>query len=58
MDRPSVYSSRLFPATFENEDTNLHVRAQLESFILDFRLDNVFVYRYAHPAQRPGRDNT
>ncbi|KAJ9151581.1 DNA helicase [Coniochaeta hoffmannii] len=46
MDRQSVYSSHVYNPTFEQgEDTNLQVQAQLEAFILDFRLDNVFVYR-------------
>lgn len=46
MDRQSVFSSHVYDPTFaQNEDTNLQVQAQLEAFILDFRLDNVFVYR-------------
>ncbi|KAK3378518.1 MCM2/3/5 family-domain-containing protein [Podospora didyma] len=46
MDRQSVFSSRLYPASYgESQDTNLQVRAQLESFILDFRLDNIYIYR-------------
>jgi DNA replication licensing factor MCM5 len=52
MDRQSVFSTRLFPSTFgENEDSNLQVRAQLESFILDFRLDNVYVYRLVYSSR-------
>lgn len=47
MDRQSVYSTHVYDPTFaQGEDTNLQVQAQLEAFILDFRLDNVFVYRY------------
>ncbi|KAK4453284.1 DNA replication licensing factor mcm5 [Podospora aff. communis PSN243] len=46
MDRQSVFSSRIYGSSFgENEDTNLQVRSLLESFILDFRLDNIFIYR-------------
>jgi len=46
MDRQSVFSSRLYPPSFgENEDTNSQIRTLLESFILDFRLDNSFIYR-------------
>lgn len=46
MDRQSVFSTHVYDATFaQGEDTNLQVQAQLEAFILDFRLDNVFVYR-------------
>ncbi|KAK4105079.1 MCM-domain-containing protein [Parathielavia hyrcaniae] len=45
MDRQSVFSSRLYGTPAESEDSNTHVRALLESFILDFRLDNIFIYR-------------
>ncbi|KAK3327874.1 MCM2/3/5 family-domain-containing protein [Cercophora scortea] len=46
MDHQSVFSSRLYPTSYgETEDTNLQVRTLLESFILDFRLDNAFIYR-------------
>ncbi len=45
MDRQSVFSTRLYPA--ETEDSNTHIRGLLESFILDFRLDNIFIYRSA-----------
>lgn len=49
MDRASVYTvippgERIGTDTFEG-DTNVQVQAQLETFILDFRLENVFVYR-------------
>ncbi|KAM7204208.1 MCM2/3/5 family domain containing protein [Rhypophila sp. PSN 637] len=44
MDRASVYSTRVFGRE-EAPDTNQNVRTQLESFILDFRLDNAFIYR-------------
>lgn len=46
MDRGSVHTLHVFPQE-EGEDTNLQVQKQLETFILEFRLDNVFVYRYA-----------
>lgn len=46
MDRQSVFTTRLYQDSFpESEDSNLHVRNLLESFILDFRLDNIFIYR-------------
>jgi DNA replication licensing factor MCM5 len=46
MDRQSVYSSHVFAPTFdEGENTNLQLQAQLETFILDFRLENSFIYR-------------
>ncbi|KAL2156990.1 hypothetical protein VTH06DRAFT_8827 [Thermothelomyces fergusii] len=45
MDRQSVFTSRLYGTPAETEDSNTQIRSLLESFILDFRLDNVFVYR-------------
>ncbi|KAK4159372.1 DNA replication licensing factor mcm5 [Cladorrhinum sp. PSN259] len=46
MDRQSIFTSRLYQDSFsENGDSNLAVRNLLESFILDFRLDNIFIYR-------------
>ncbi|KAL4728567.1 minichromosome maintenance protein 5 [Fusarium chlamydosporum] len=46
MDRGSVYSAHVYEPTFgENGDTRLQLQTQLETFILDFRLDNNFVYR-------------
>ncbi|KAL6925019.1 hypothetical protein ACHAPO_001972 [Fusarium lateritium] len=46
MDRGSVYSAHVFEPSFgENGDTRLQLQTQLETFILDFRLDNNFVYR-------------
>ncbi|KAF7554222.1 hypothetical protein G7Z17_g3083 [Cylindrodendrum hubeiense] len=46
MDRQSVYSAHVFDPSFgENGDTRLQLQTQLETFILDFRLDNNFVYR-------------
>lgn len=48
MDRQSVYSTHVFEPSFgDNGDSRLQLRKQLETFILDFRLDNNFVYRYA-----------
>ncbi|GJN75366.1 minichromosome maintenance protein 5 [Purpureocillium lilacinum] len=46
MDRQSVYSTHVYEPSFgDNGDTRLQLRTQLETFILDFRLDNNFVYR-------------
>ncbi|PKS08010.1 hypothetical protein jhhlp_006622 [Lomentospora prolificans] len=46
MDRQSVFSTHVFDANFnESEDTALQIQAQLENFILNFRLDNQFIYR-------------
>jgi hypothetical protein len=48
MDRQSVFTSRLYlDAPGGSEDSNSSVRTQLETFILDFRLDNIFIYRSA-----------
>ncbi|GFP55376.1 DNA replication licensing factor mcm5 [Trichoderma asperellum] len=46
MDRQSVYSARVYESNFgDADDTRLQLQSQLETFILDFRLDNNFVYR-------------
>ncbi|KAJ4140909.1 minichromosome maintenance protein 5 [Fusarium equiseti] len=46
MDRGSVYSTHVYEPSFgENGDTRLQRQTQLETFILDFRIDNNFVYR-------------
>jgi DNA replication licensing factor MCM5 len=53
MDRQSVYSLSVLPPDYDtNDDTRGQVQAQLEQFILQFRLDNAFVYRQVqdHPA--------
>ena len=48
MDQRSVFSSRLFDPSFAGaEDSSTAVRAALEQFILEFRLDNSFIYRFA-----------
>ncbi|KAI8410861.1 hypothetical protein FOFC_07455 [Fusarium oxysporum] len=46
MDRGSIYSAHVYEPSFgENRDTRLQLQTQLETFILDFRLGNIFVYR-------------
>ncbi|RDW95207.1 putative cell division control protein nda4 [Coleophoma crateriformis] len=46
MDKRSVYSMPVLPPAYgDNEDTRQQVQTQLESFILQFRLDNAFIYR-------------
>jgi hypothetical protein len=48
MDRQSVYSlSVLAPDYGENEDSRGQIQAQLQNFILEFQLGNVFIYRSA-----------
>jgi len=50
MDRGSVYSTHVYEPSFgENGDTRLQRQTQLETFILDFRIDNNFVYRFVLP---------
>ncbi|KAL8367124.1 hypothetical protein RB595_008884 [Gaeumannomyces hyphopodioides] len=46
MDRQSAFSVHAYSANFEQgEDSNVQVQEQLLQFILDFRLENKFVYR-------------
>ncbi|KAI9749899.1 MAG: minichromosome maintenance protein 5 [Chaenotheca gracillima] len=46
MDKQSVYSlSVLAPDYGENEDSRSQTQQQLVDFILEFRLDNAFIYR-------------
>ena len=48
MDRRSIYSrSVLAPDPDASEDSRSQVQAYLREFILEFRLDNAFIYRYA-----------
>lgn len=48
MDRQSVYSlSVLAPDPDASEDSRSQTQAHLREFILEFRLDNAFIYRYA-----------
>lgn len=47
MDTQSVYSTHVYePSVAETGDTRQQIQTQLETFVLDFRLDNHFVYRY------------
>ncbi|KAJ4147974.1 hypothetical protein LMH87_002465 [Akanthomyces muscarius] len=46
MDTQSVYSTHVYePSVAETGDTRQQIQTQLETFVLDFRLDNHFVYR-------------
>ena len=47
MDRQSVYSLSVLPPDQDevNEDSRSHIQARLRDFILEFRLDNAFIYR-------------
>lgn len=47
MDRESVFSTHVYGANFnESDDTPLQIQNQLDQFIMNFRLDNRFIYRY------------
>jgi len=47
MDRQSVYTLSVFPENRDGapEDSRAHVQEQLVRFILDFHLENDFIYR-------------
>lgn len=45
MDQRSVYSLSVLPPDEEGDDTRQKVLSQLMQFILQFRLDSVFIYR-------------
>ncbi|TQV93561.1 hypothetical protein V2A60_010041 [Cordyceps javanica] len=46
MDVQSVYSTHVYePSVAETGDTRIQIQTQLETFVLDFRLDNNFIYR-------------
>lgn len=47
MDHESVYTTHVYDANFvESDETPIQIQQQLEHFILNFRLDNRFIYRY------------
>ncbi|KAI9047368.1 hypothetical protein LZ554_008815 [Drepanopeziza brunnea f. sp. 'monogermtubi'] len=45
MDHRSVYSLSVLPPEDQGDDTRQKLQAQLMQFILQFRLDSVFIYR-------------
>jgi len=46
MDRQSIYSVSVFQNNSgPNEDSRIQLQEQLVNFILQFRHDNIFVYR-------------
>lgn len=45
MDQRPTYSLSVLPPEYDNEDTRGQVQLQLEQFILQFRLDNAYIYR-------------
>lgn len=48
MDRKSVYSLSLFPddRSANGQESVRHTQQELVEFILEFHLDNIFIYRY------------
>lgn len=47
MDRQPVYSlSVLAPDQDAHDESRSQIQSQLRDFILEFRLDNAFIYRY------------
>lgn len=57
MDRQSVYSlSVLAPDPDESEGSATQTQAQLREFILEFRLDNAFIYRCVTQSQTVRED--
>ena len=48
MDQQSVYSLNVLPPDEDLiEDSRTQIQYQLREFILEFRLDNTYIYRYA-----------
>ena len=45
MDHRSVYSLSVLPPDDEGDDTRQQIQSQLMQFILQFRLESVFIYR-------------
>lgn len=45
MDRQSVYTLSLFGEDKAVEESNKRVQKELVDFVLEFHLDNVFIYR-------------
>ncbi len=56
MDRQSVYTLSLFGEDKAIEESNKRVQKELVDFILDFHLDNVFIYRYETNKRVSGHD--
>ncbi|KAF4120462.1 DNA replication licensing factor MCM5 [Geosmithia morbida] len=46
MDSQSIYTARTFASNFDDSsDTRIQLQAQLEAFVLGFRIDNHYIYR-------------
>jgi len=49
MDRQSVYSLSVLPPDPDaSENSRSQIQVLLREFVLEFRLDNAFIYRYVH----------
>lgn len=47
MDRRTPYTlSVLAPSTDGNDESRTQIQARLREFVLEFQLDNAFIYRY------------
>lgn len=51
MDRQSVYTLSLFGEndSLQGAESNRKIRNELVDFILEFHLENVYIYRYEEP---------
>ena len=48
MDRQSVFSLSVLPPDVDaTQNSRSQIQSQLREFILEFRLDNAFIYRFA-----------
>lgn len=46
MDRRTPYTLSVLPPSEEvGEDSRTHIQARLREFVLEFQLDNAFIYR-------------
>jgi len=46
MDRGSITTTQVFNRGADQDDTKLQVQRDLESFVMSFRIDNRYVYRW------------
>jgi DNA replication licensing factor MCM5 len=46
MDRGSISTTQVFNRSADQDDSKLQVQKDLENFIMTFRIDNKYVYRW------------
>lgn len=46
MDTQSSWATRVYDPHFDESNDRIQLQIQLETFVLDYRLDNRFIYRY------------